>query len=338
MAKLSKQALFLAVEDAIRDSGWNLLHLGSPKDHPARYQVYRDGKSHTVRVYIWNLSHGGGAKRPTNEYRIQITGIPNATGAMQFQPETKGKTLILGWWEQAGVFAGFDYNYHKDPLGESPSIQIKDHALYTAHENGFSPQAKGNGELAIAFRPDFIGTYIDTLEELHECGKSEAEVEILDEIGSNPASVEDSEIENGIATDRQYAVVTTKRALRDLNFRDRIMTAYGHRCAICGLQLKMLDAAHIVPVFHSGSSDSTSNGIALCALHHRAYDRGFVTFDDKFQIWHNKTASETFKATGHDGGLKSFLKSLRPVLILPPDKKDRPAKDYINIANALRGW
>lgn len=338
MARLSKAQLLARVEESIRESGWGFLYLGEPGSHPARYQVYQNGKGVRVRVYIWNLSHGGGAARPAHEYRIQITGISNASGTQQFQPEVGGKTLILGWWEETGVFAGFDYLHHAAPLGASPSIQIGEEALQAAHANGFTPYNKGNGELAIAFRPDFLGTYIENLEALHQAGQSASEIEILDRIADDPEDVEDSSIEDNVPKERQYAVVSTRRALREINFRERVLTAYGHRCAMCGIQLKLLDAAHILPVAHPDSTDETGNGVALCALHHRAYDRAFVTFDGKYKVFYDTHMAKQFKAAGHDGGLDRFTTSLRPLLILPPDKKDRPSAKFIEAANTMRGW
>nr|WP_294516314.1 hypothetical protein [uncultured Rhodopila sp.] len=132
MPKLSKQKLLSTVEAAIHESGWNFLRLSEPKAHPAEYRVYRETESYPVRVYIWNLSHGGGRMRPLHEFRIQITGIEDTTSVQQFQPHVNGKTLILGWWPDAGVFAGFDYAYHAQPLGASPSIQVDEAALRAA--------------------------------------------------------------------------------------------------------------------------------------------------------------------------------------------------------------
>lgn len=338
MARLRKSALFEIVEDAIRESAWNFLHLSSATSNPARYQVYRDKTNHRVRVYIWNLTHGGGKKRPKDEYRIQITGIPGPSGAEHFQPEINGKTLILGWWDDVRVFAGFDYTHHTKPLGKSPSMQIGEEALRSAYENGFSPYNRGNGELAIAFRPDFMGTYVDNLEAIHASGKSKREFELLDEIAKGPESVEDSEIEKKVPKGRQFAIVSTKRALREIDFRDRVLTAYAHKCAFCGVQLKLLDAAHILPVAHSASTDETKNGVALCTLHHRAYDRALVMFDDSFTVHLNEDMAADLKSEGHDGGLLEFRKNLRPLILLPPDKKDRPATAFIAPANKMRGW
>ena len=80
------------------------------------------------------------------------------TGVSQFQQSTGTKTLILGWWTEGSVFAGFDVRKHSAPLGFSPSLQIRKHSLELAAESGFAPSDKGNQEIAIAFRPDFFAS------------------------------------------------------------------------------------------------------------------------------------------------------------------------------------
>lgn len=331
MTRLPKSQLLHVVENAIRQCGWNFLHLTSQGNHPARYQIYRNGSTYRIRVYIWNLTPGG-RNRPADEWRIQVTGLA------RFEPEIGGKTLILGWWDTVGVFAGFDYTRHDGLLGASPSIQLREAALRDAVVDGFAPHNKGNRELAIAFRPDFLGTYIDNLESLHECGWADQEIGVLRRIGKEAQKVRDREIAKVVAPKRRYAVVSTKRALREINFRNRVLTAYGHRCAMCGVQLRLLDAAHILPVACPGSTDGTDNGVALCTLHHRAYDRAFVTFGPNFRIHVNRAMAKELVAADRGDGMNHFTHFLRPILILPPDKKDRPSARLVMAANRRRGW
>ena len=80
MTRLSKSQLLHVVGDAIRESGWNFLYLTSQGNHPARYQIYRNGRTYRIRVYIWNLTPGG-RNRPADEWRIQVTGLA------RFEPE-----------------------------------------------------------------------------------------------------------------------------------------------------------------------------------------------------------------------------------------------------------
>lgn len=59
MVKLTKHELFKIIIRSIYESEWNILYLSSPDEHPFRMQVYRDDESYRIRVYIWNLTHGG---------------------------------------------------------------------------------------------------------------------------------------------------------------------------------------------------------------------------------------------------------------------------------------
>ncbi len=331
MARLSKLQLFNVFEEAIHESEWEFFHLSQPEDHPARYQVCRDRRSHRVCVYIWNLTPGG-RNRPRDEWRIQITGVN------RFLPEPGGKTLILGWQQGLSVFAGFDLARHRAGLGLSPSIQLRENVLHQAVKDGFALHNKGNQELAIAFRPDFLVSYIENLESLHECGQVAAEIEMLNQIARSPAGVEDEEVEKEIAEPRRHALISTKRALREVDFRRRVLLAYCQRCAMCGVQLRLLDGAHILPVAHPDSTDGTDNGVALCASHHRAFDRAFVTFDPHFSIHVNPNKVKEFKAGNLAGGLNEFKSALRSSLILPRHRRDRPAKGFVEKANAARGW
>ena len=47
---------------------------------------------------------------------------------------------------------------------------------------------------------------------------------------------------------------------------------------MCGIQLGLIDAAHIIPHSNEKGTDDLDNGISLCPLHHRAYDRAFDLF------------------------------------------------------------
>jgi putative restriction endonuclease len=74
----------------------------------------------------------------------------------------------------------------------------------------------------------------------------------------------------------------TLRRRRDPNFRTRVLRAYEYRCAVCGYDIRLgnrevaLEAAHI-KWHQAGGPDVEPNGLALCALHHRLFDRGAFT-------------------------------------------------------------
>jgi putative restriction endonuclease len=325
-----KSSLFDIIIQSINDDGWNVLYISDPAFHPLQLKIYRENESYKLRVYVWNLTHGGGKARPADEYRIQITGVDH------FEAEADGKTLILGWWAEGGVFAGFDFLKHSGVLGFSPSIQIREEALRKAAINGFSSWIKDNQEIAISFHPDFFVEYVRNLESLHSFGESEVDLGVLEDVIERPNEVNDALVQT-VTQERQITVTNVKKKMRDNSFKARVLTSYRYKCAICSLQLKLVEAAHIIPVEHDGS-DLTSNGIALCVLHHRAFDRALITVNDGYQIIYNTSKIDKLREIGLDGGIDEFIQNLRAVIHLPPAIDDRPHIDFIRQANQIRGW
>jgi putative restriction endonuclease len=72
---------------------------------------------------------------------------------------------------------------------------------------------------------------------------------------------------------RAYTTTLTLRRLHQKTFRQRVLDAYQSRCAICRLKRTvLLEAAHILPDGHPRGLPIVPNGIALCSLHHAAFD------------------------------------------------------------------
>jgi putative restriction endonuclease len=73
---------------------------------------------------------------------------------------------------------------------------------------------------------------------------------------------------------RAYITTLTRRRLHQQTFRLRVLRAYRESCAICRLRHdELLEAAHILPDTHPLGEPTVSNGLALCKLHHAAFDR-----------------------------------------------------------------
>ena len=73
------------------------------------------------------------------------------------------------------------------------------------------------------------------------------------------------------------------------NFRLNILKAYEYKCAVCGFDVKLgntsvaLEAAHI-KWHQAGGPDETVNGLALCSLHHKLFDRGAFTLSKELEV------------------------------------------------------
>lgn len=76
---------------------------------------------------------------------------------------------------------------------------------------------------------------------------------------------------------RAYLLAETKRRLHQPVFANLVMRAYETRCAVCSLgHRELLDAAHVVPDSHPDGVPVLRNGLALCKIHHAAYDRNIL--------------------------------------------------------------
>jgi len=327
--RLDKKELLYIISQAIHDCGWNVIYLS--EKHPLKIKIFNGEENYFVKVIIYNITHGGGSRRSANEYRIQMK-EPN------LEQEPNCKTLILGYYSKLNVFAGWDIQKHLGHPGYSSSFQIREENLCTASVSGFSPCNKGNGEIAIAFKPDMFVEYVRNLEVLHTFGESSKDFSILDEITKTEISPNNELIEEISISARKVVLRTISQKQRDNNFRSKVLRAYNNRCAFSGIQLRLVDAAHIVPVNYEKSTDDISNGIALSVIYHRAYDKGLITFDSQYKIIINEEKIEKLRQENLDGGYDKFVNGLRPIIDVPPSISDRPNVKFIELANKLRGW
>ena len=68
-------------------------------------------------------------------------------------------------------------------------------------------------------------------------------------------------------------------------FRERVIRAYRESCALCRLHHpSLLDAAHITPDSDPEGEPLVSNGLALCKLHHAAFDSFFFAVKPDYTI------------------------------------------------------
>jgi putative restriction endonuclease len=79
---------------------------------------------------------------------------------------------------------------------------------------------------------------------------------------------------------RAYATRDARIRLHQQRFKLEVMRAYRNRCAICSLRERALvQAAHIVPDADLAGVAAVVNGLALCAIHHLAFDRNLLGID-----------------------------------------------------------
>jgi putative restriction endonuclease len=76
---------------------------------------------------------------------------------------------------------------------------------------------------------------------------------------------------------RAYVTRQTKQRLHQQSFRRRVLLAYTSHCAVCRLHReRLLDAAHILADNDPRGEPVVKNGLALCKLHHAAFDANLL--------------------------------------------------------------
>jgi putative restriction endonuclease len=144
---------------------------------------------------------------------------------------------------------------------------------------------------------------------------------------STEAQLESSVLENAEAR-RAYITSTVKIRLHQRGFREKVLNAYRTQCSLCRLRHEeLLDAAHIIPDNEPDSTPTVDNGIALCKLHHAAFDSFMIgiTPDYQIKIRYDILNEEDGPMLQH--GLKG-LESKR--IILPSSKRLWPKQDFLD--------
>jgi putative restriction endonuclease len=329
MPALSAAQIVSAIENAFTDAGATATYIKERRFHPRRFYVVSGRESFPVWIYIWTLTHGGGAARPAAEYRIQLTGV---RPPLPLNPD--GLTLLLGYEPNTKCFAGFDLRKHRTFSMQSPSIQVNINSLREAVRDGFAFTRKGNDEIAIGFRPDNILAYCLNSGSLHESGADSNVSDLLVKVGrfETPSESEMSVIPE----ERRRLITKISRLARDSDFRRKVTVAYDRKCCVTGLQLRLVDAAHILPVGTEGSTDDVTNGLCLSPTFHRAYDRGLIFLTDDLRMLINEKIKDNLIELGLGGGLSEFESHLGREVFLPPDRRQWPSESYIQKANEVR--
>jgi putative restriction endonuclease len=305
------------------------VHVRRGRTRPAEVRVVTSDGVTDCYVYLWTITHGG-ASRSSSEYRIQITGVAE----LRFDPGWK--TVLGGWSPENGVYAFWDPTMHTHFSLNSPSVQVPLDMLTSAASAGIQTQQRrveAGDEVIVTTRPDGVGWYIrHAAGFVHAMGRDVSAANSLVQGPWSAATTFLSGARSEAAKRRRKALVAMMRTYRDGKFQGDVLKAYGHRCAVCGSALRLVDAAHVVPVSHPDSTDDIDNGLALCRIHHGAYDTSLLGILQDYRVAINEVEVLRLRKDGKDYGLDSFRQALPPAIMLPGSPIDRPSP-----ANLVRG-
>lgn len=134
--------------------------------------------------------------------------------------------------------------------------------------------------------------------------------------------------------DGRYKESVVKARIGQEYFRRVILNIYHHRCCVTGISLsELLIASHIKPWCCSDEHTertNPSNGLCLNAFHDKAFDRGLITFDDKYGM----VVSEKLKNTYMDDNTRTWINSYKGKEIALPDSF-KPSKILLEYHNDI---
>jgi len=126
---------------------------------------------------------------------------------------------------------------------------------------------------------------------------------------------------------------------RDPYFRDRVLKAYEYQCAVCGFNVRIgdslvaLEAAHI-KWHQAGGPDQENNGIALCSMHHKLFDRGAFAISDDMRMKVSEVAHGT-------NGFDEWLMAYHGKEIRAPQRPSYyPEQEYVSwhVKEVFKGY
>ena len=325
MPFLSSGELLQAVIDACRHRTEAVLYL----DGHNPFSLSIDARS--VTLFVANVSHT--SRSDPDEYRIQCPGgLPEE---LTVHKATGQAVCILGYSSDSDTFSAWDPN-----MFVLRSRRTQRFSLYTrltnharASSNGFAIYRDSAGQNVLSFRSEFLGLYVANTGPMHRA----TEMALHRVVRAYRASRSGAISRNFVTVAKQRINVTHSQYARSPQFRQAVLEAYENCCAMCGLQLELIEAAHLVPHAHPSGLDVVPNGIALCALHHKSMDTGLLYIDAKYCIQINAVRQRYLARMRRTGGFRRFKQQLRPTIALPQDPNEIPLRENITLGNQLRG-
>jgi putative restriction endonuclease len=152
--------------------------------------------------------------------------------------------------------------------------------------------------------------------------------QIVNNLISNlfPESFHDEILESLGITLPSNLIIQIRRA-RDPNFRLSVLKAYDFKCVVCGFSLIInnkfvgLESAHI-KWHESNGPDEINNGLSMCSLHHKMFDRGVFTLDKDSRKW-------VFSSSAHGISLDEQKKYHNQEARKPIKNVFYPKREYI---------
>lgn len=248
------------------------------------------------------------------------------------------KDRVKGIWKPAGFGAALSITTTYRPEGADRPYDdgVYDHDFLLRYKwNGMDPTEATNRALRAAMEQRvpliwFVGVAKGLFQPhfpVYVVGEESAAHQFL--VSADAAVLGgDSPFEEQL---RRYADVTAKHRLFQGIFRSQVLLAYNERCAVCNLgHLPLLDAAHIIPDRHEDGIASVVNGMAMCKIHHAAFDSNLLGVRPDLVVQIKADLLHEIDGPMLRYGLQEMHG--RPLMSVPRTRSLRPREDLLEKA------
>lgn len=295
-------------------------------NNPYRFSINKK----TFYVLIKNVHESGDGRSNQDECRIQVSESKNFNTAMNSQTDV----VVLGYFADEKVFTAWNPYLMRDRFNLKQTISL--YSRFSVQKRAaiekIAAYRDSNNQSVLSFLPDYLGLYLENLENIHLLTDEE-----LISLVSFSDNLNTDNVNGEVDFQEEHLTITHTRFKRNPRFKNIVYEAYNNKCAMCGIQLDLIEAAHIIPHSHEKGTDEISNGISLCSLHHTAYDRSLIYFNQDFDIIVNENKMDYLEKVGRDSGFRKFKALAFDKIQLPHNHTLRPNTANINIANQARG-
>ena len=237
---------------------------------------------------------------------LSITTVPEVPGKPRPYEDELGPGGLLSY-----RYRGTDPN-HRDNVGLRQAMELQLPLIY------FSGVVPGQ---YMASWPAFV--MADSPADLSFIIGIDAAESLGGGLGEEPGSFAGDELR------RAYVTRLTRQRLHQVKFRQRVLVAYKQSCSLCQLRHpELLDAAHIAADTDPKGEPVVRNGIAMCKLHHAAFDRHIIGVrpDLVVQLRHDILDEVDGPMLRH--GLQELHGT--PLRVVPGRSEDRPDTELLS--------
>lgn len=337
MSGFDKSLLHFFVRDSLRSFSESFAPGGG--ENPFRFSL--NGRKYSVHI---SFVHDSGASRENDdETRIQIS---RSQIEVQRARQAAGERVaFVGFFSDGEVFVGWDPR-HVFSLNAATVVSIyarqsmhKTVQGFNAATHTFQSRYLGRDSSAIALQKSVLGFYLENVERFHDLDSEAQIVSVLEAAGGDllaPDKNVDDSVGAPLGRVRDKFELVRVAYKRNPRFRSQVLEAYDYCCCVCGIQLALVQAAHIVPHALPECTDEVNNGLALCSNHHRLYDDGLLLPHPGGVLRVNEARAKYLSDSRRDAGLDD-VRAFHGLSIRKPRKRDQyPSEAYLEKGVAVR--